>query len=108
MEQKKTHILLLVINNTPNAKGILTGKVFEYMASGRPILAVGPKDGDIAEIFSGTNSGEVIDYEDVQGVKRFISAYLKSDRLTKAELSTEVMKFHRKSLTKDLVDLLDH
>lgn len=107
LEQKKTHILLLVINNTPNAKGILTGKVFEYMASGRPILAIGPKDGDVAEVFKQTNSGEVIDYDDFKGMKQFILEYLKSDRLTKAELPAEVMRFHRKSLTEDLVNLLN-
>ena len=38
-----------MVNNTPNAKGIITGKVFEYIASGRPILVIGPKDGDLSD-----------------------------------------------------------
>lgn len=107
LEQKKTHILLLVINNTPNSKGILTGKVFEYMASGRPVLAIGPRDGDVAEVFKQTNLGEVIDYGDYKGIKQFISEYLSSEKETKHKLSSEVMQFHRKTLTKGLVDLLN-
>jgi glycosyltransferase involved in cell wall biosynthesis len=50
IEQSSSQVLLLFVNNSPNAKGILTGKIFEYMASGRPILAIGPKDGDTAII----------------------------------------------------------
>ena len=39
--QQSSQLLLLLINNTPNAKGILTGKLFEYLASGRPVWAIG-------------------------------------------------------------------
>lgn len=107
IEQQKTHILLLVINNTPNSKGILTGKVFEYMASGRPILAIGPEDGDVAEVLEQTGLGEVIDYNDYQGIKHFISEYLSGEKGAYQGLPTEVMKFHRRALTKELVDLLN-
>ena len=49
-EIQRSQVLLLLINNTPNAKGILTGKIFEYLGSGRPILSIGPEDGDAAII----------------------------------------------------------
>ena len=55
--QKKSAVLLLFINDAPNAKGILTGKVFEYLAANRPILAVGPEDGDVASIIEEASSG---------------------------------------------------
>ena len=51
-QQMSSHLLLLMVNNTPNAKGIVTGKIFEYMASNRPTLVIGPSDGDVAEIVS--------------------------------------------------------
>lgn len=52
-EMQRARVLLLSVNDTPNAKGVLTSKVFEYLAVGRPILAVGPSDGDVARVLDG-------------------------------------------------------
>ena len=52
-EMQRARVLLLSVNDTANAKGVLTSKVFEYLAVGRPILAFGPKDGDIARVLGG-------------------------------------------------------
>lgn len=49
-EMQRARVLLLSVNDTPNAKGVLTSKLFEYLAVGRPILAVGPADGDVARV----------------------------------------------------------
>ena len=68
-ELSKASVLYLPLNNTPNAKGILTGKVFEYLAVGRPVLAIGPSDGDLAEILKETDSGFIIDFEDEQSLE---------------------------------------
>ena len=62
-------VLLLVINNTPNAKGILTNKFFEYLSSRRPVLAIGPVDGDAAFILNEAGAGEIFDYDDIPGIK---------------------------------------
>lgn len=70
--QKREALLLLVANDTPNAKGILTGKFFEYLESGRPILAIGPTDGDLAHAIRKTEAGEIFAYDDVAGVKAFL------------------------------------
>jgi len=55
-------ILLLVIPNTPDNQGIVTGKLFEYLATGNPILGIGPTDGDAAQIICETETGEMFDY----------------------------------------------
>ena len=62
-------MLLLAVNNVKSAKGIITGKIFEYLQAKRPILAIGPVDGDLAEIINDTNSGVVIDFKDVETLK---------------------------------------
>ena len=62
-------MLLLLINNTPNANGILTGKLYEYMASNRPILAIGPTESDIARLLTETGSGSIVNFDDVSGMK---------------------------------------
>lgn len=49
---QRARVLLLSVNDTANAKGVLTSKVFEYLSVGRPILGVGPADGDIARVLN--------------------------------------------------------
>ena len=72
--QQKAQLLLLLINNTPNANGILTGKLYEYMASKRPTLAIGPTGSDIARLLNETETGTIVDFDDVAGMKNTLLA----------------------------------
>lgn len=54
-------ILLLVIPEVKYDKGILTGKLFEYLAARKPIICIGPSDGDAAEIIRECNAGKAFD-----------------------------------------------
>jgi glycosyltransferase involved in cell wall biosynthesis len=62
--QRKTPVLLLVANDKGNVKGILTGKVFEYLGAKRFILAIGETEGDLAELIRHTQSGEILSGND--------------------------------------------
>ena len=62
-------LLLLMPDSEPRAKGLVTGKLFEYMASGRPILCIGPEDGDAARIIKETGAGQTISFEDKEKMK---------------------------------------
>lgn len=105
--QQSSQVLLLIINNTPNARGILTGKFFEYIASGRPVLGVGPSDGDAAAVLNETGAGMMIDYEDVESAKNVLRNWhaLYQEKRLQAKAS-EVEKYSRKSLTGTLAALL--
>jgi glycosyltransferase involved in cell wall biosynthesis len=106
--QNTSTILLLVINRTSNNKSILTGKIFEYLASGRPILCLGPEDGDAAEIIKEAQAGKVIDYDDVDGIKTFITkAYAEFLSDNKSAMNLSIEKYSRKYLTGQLAQLLD-
>jgi len=70
--QLTSSILILPINNVGNFKGILTGKIYEYIASRRPILAIGPLNGEISSILKETKSGQLFDYKDIEGIYNFI------------------------------------
>lgn len=70
--QRTAAVLLLVINRTPTAGMILTGKFFEYLSSGRPILCVGPAQGDAKDIIESTSSGISIPYESEERTRRAI------------------------------------
>ena len=108
-EQKKSDVLLLFINNTPNAKGVLTGKLFEYLASGRPILCIGPEDGDSARILSDTKTGVTVDFNDKDKMKSVIldlMAKHQENQLVTNDIKA-VEKYSRRNLTKEFVKILD-
>ncbi len=106
--QSQSQVLLLLINNTPNAKLVVTGKIFEYMNSGRPILCIGPKDGDAAFILAETHTGQTIGYNDVEALKTQVLKYY--NQYKKGVLKSEgknIEKYSRKNLTQKLAELLD-
>lgn len=106
--QKESRVLLLSLGMEPEAKGIMTGKFFEYIATKRPILAFGPKGGDMDLIMESSGYGNLVDFEDYRKTLEFIdlrySNYCKGDR---DYIDSDASKFSRKSLTKDLVILMD-
>jgi glycosyltransferase involved in cell wall biosynthesis len=61
--------LLFIVPNTEDNHLILTGKLFEYLGSGTPMLSIGPKDGNAAKIIAETGRGKSIDYKDYQEIK---------------------------------------
>ncbi len=102
-EQCRSHVLLLLVNNTPNAKGIITGKVFEYIASGRPIIVIGPEDGDVAGIVNDSNSGSTCDFHDDLKLKSQILDIFNN----KIKYDPIVKNYSRILLTKKLSELLN-
>jgi len=108
MELAKSQILLLPINNTPNARGILPGKMYEYMAVKRPIIAIGPVNSDCAQILSETNSGVAIDFNDSERMKKVLKNYFilfREGKLNTRPSSLE--KYSRKNLTKKFMELVN-
>ncbi len=66
-------LLILPLNNVKSQKGIITGKLFEYLASQQPILAIGPKDGDAATILKTQEGTTVVDFNEPIDWKIIIS-----------------------------------
>ncbi len=107
--QQQSQMLLLVVNNTPNAKGVVTGKLFEYLAAKRPILCIGPTDGDAAKIIVETQSGHCAAYDDVARIKTILKDYfnkfLKSELISNAK---NIEAYSRKNLTEKLSEVLNN
>lgn len=99
----RSDLLLLVIPKVENNKGILTGKFFEYMASQKPILAIGPVDGDLAKIILDTNCGRIFDYTDSGGMIRFIHNVFDPENQLAKSVSTEL--YSRRELTRKMAGL---
>ncbi|REC49436.1 glycosyltransferase family protein [Chryseobacterium pennipullorum] len=108
VEEMQTSDVLL-ITNFPNesSKGIIPGKIFEYLASGKQILSFGPDKADVAKILEETAAGKHFSYNDSEAVKKFI---LQKFELWKQgnllENAHSIEKFSRKSLTKQLAEIL--
>ena len=85
-------LLLLVPDAGGRGKGVLSGKVFEYLAAGRPILAAVPPDGAAAELIRETGAGVVVAPDDVDAIRaalvdlhaRFANGGLASVELARA------------------------
>jgi len=107
-KQRSSQVLLLLINNSGNAKGILTGKFYEYLAAKRPILGVGPTDGEASTVLKETGGGVMVDFQDEAATKKSILNYYiqyKSNSLNVHTVSVE--RYSRRSLTGELANLLN-
>lgn len=69
---KNSSVVVLIIPDHKSNKEILTGKLFEYLASGVPVLCLGPADGDAAEIIATAKAGATFGYEDAKGISDFL------------------------------------
>ena len=106
--QQSSQVLMLLINNSGNAKGILTGKFYEYLAAKRPILAIGPTDGDAAEVLKETGAGIMVDFLDEKETKKAILDYYNRFKNSTLNIQSEsIERFSRRSLTGELSKLLN-
>ncbi|MFL1895618.1 glycosyl transferase family 1 [Aquimarina sp. 2-A2] len=105
--QKSSQVLLLIEIDSKETECIIPGKLFEYMVSKRPILAIGPKNADIRSIIMETETGSFFEYDSYNVIKEKLKKYF--DMYQKQELSTKPVgleKYSRKSLTQNLAQVL--
>lgn len=100
---------LLLITNFPNesSKGIIPGKLFEYLATGKQIISFGPKDADVETILNKTKAGKHFDYSESAEISDFILSLYKDWKSGKSiQNSANINEFSRKELTQKLAELL--
>ena len=101
---------ILLITNFPNesSKGIIPGKIFEYLATGKKIISFGPDDADVSRILNETQAGKHFSYNDFDTIKSFI---LEKFELWKngnlAENTKNIEQFSRRNLTNRLAEILE-
>ena len=67
-------LLLLIIESFPRDEGMITGKLYEYLAAGHPVLGIGPPGGDASTLLQQTDAGQLFDRDDAEGIAQFIEA----------------------------------
>lgn len=105
--QKASQVLLLIEIDSEETKSIIPGKLFEYMVSERPIVAIGPKDSDFAEIITSTNTGTFFTYNEKERLKKTILSNFELYLDKKLQVyPVGLQQYSRKSLTEKLAQLI--
>ncbi len=110
LQRDSEALLLLVPDADGRGKGVLSGKVYEYLAAGRPILAVVPPDGAAAKLVRETRSGMVVAPDDVDGMRvalevlhsRFVDGGLHDTELSAAARD----RLSRRARVEEVAELL--
>jgi glycosyltransferase involved in cell wall biosynthesis len=97
--------LLLIIPVHKSSRSIITGKLFEYIATGNPVICLGPPDGDAAEILSGAAAGNTFDYNDIIAITEFLGD-LAAGKFS-APRTENIKDYSRQSLTLELANILN-
>lgn len=107
-EQRNASVLILPLRKEPEYEAVLPGKLFEYLASRRPILGIGQTDGAMAQVVRNTGSGIVYDWNEEQKIRRWVD--FSWEEFKNHELldnATDISMYSRRRLTKRLVSLLE-
>ena len=107
-EQRKASLLILPLRKEPEYKAVLPGKLFEYLASWRPVLGIGQPDGAMSMILNTTKTGVVLDWEDLGSLEKFVDICWK--RHLNGELTVEdadLTRFTRRELTGKMAGLFN-
>ena len=106
------NLLYLPIPNSSRNKLIVTGKIFEYLASNRPILSIGPVDGDASAIINKSNRHPMLRYNDLDGIQSYLLSMYKyweeNNGKSFIHNSSAHQYYSRKKLTKQLIQILLH
>ncbi|KAF0150788.1 MAG: glycosyl transferase group 1 [Ignavibacteria bacterium] len=104
----RSQVLLLILNDMPNVNGRLPGKLFEYLASRRPTLVIGPEESDASKIVNSVNAGCTCNFNDlaktIETVRELYQKF-KEGKLTANQ--TDISQYSNRNLTKQLAGYLD-
>ena len=107
-EQLNASVLILPLRKEPEYEAVLPGKLFEYLASRRPILGIGQTEGAMAKVVRETGSGVVYNWDEEKKIKAWIDLCwdeFKNDELK--DNMSDISKYSRRKLTKRLASLLN-
>jgi glycosyltransferase involved in cell wall biosynthesis len=103
--ERTADLLLLVANTTPGAQATVPGKLFEYLASGRPVLAIAPRESATADVLARTGGGWLADSADSEAIYRRLCAAFQRDPVDVDP--QQLACFDRRRLAGELARVLD-
>ncbi len=107
-QQRLASLLILPLRKEPEYKAVLPGKLFEYLASWRPVLGIGQPDGAMSMILNTTKTGVVLDWNDKTSISRFIELCWKNHLEGRLIVDdADISQFTRRNLTRRMAELFD-
>ncbi len=108
-EYSKCQVLLLLQNKSDNSPWILPVKFFEYLVAKRMILCLGEKQSDLGDLMNNKDTGEILQYNEVDGMRAFLDDVFENDRIP-SDQDVEVLlnQFSHTHLVKKLEDILQN
>lgn len=105
--QRQAQLLLLIEIDSEDTKAIIPGKLFEYMVAETPIVSVGPRESDVEQIISSTNTGRYFYYDAEDELKdHLLSRFQEFKNSTFTSFPIGLQQYSRKALTKKLAELI--
>ena len=107
-EQRNASILILPLRKEPEYNAVLPGKLFEYLASRRPILGIGQTEGAMAAVVRDAGAGVVYDWNDENRIRQWMDFCwdeFKNDELN--DTTGDISRYTRRYTTRRLVSLLN-
>jgi glycosyltransferase involved in cell wall biosynthesis len=106
---KQSQVLLLLINQSAeNAPGRMTGKIFEYLASKRPILCIGQEDSDPARVLEETQGGVTCDFQNLEKLKSLILTYYQQYKSGELRVESDgYQQFSRMNMSRKLAEVME-
>jgi glycosyltransferase involved in cell wall biosynthesis len=106
--QATSKLLLLIEIDSPETKCIIPGKLFEYLSSQKPIIALGPKGSDVQIILEETKGGNYFYYSQKLALKtqilHWFEKYQKNENISNEVVNMEA--YHRRNITKKLAEII--
>lgn len=109
-EYAKADLFLLVVNKSRNAKAQITGKIYEYLAVGKPVLSLCPTNSDTAKLLEKTGLGIICAVDDKASIKQnLLNQFTLFNQKKELQLNKNVIQqYTRENLTKKLVNTLEN
>ena len=103
-EQRTAGLLIRPLRQEPEYRNVLPGKIFEYLASGRPVLGIGQEDGAAAKVLTDSGVGVMYDWDKTGQIRAAVDAAWDG---TFPFNPSGIGRYTRSALTHTLAALLD-